>query len=401
MYELGEKELRALATVIESRQTFRYRGGEGGFCDRFEAALCRKVGVSHAVAVSSGTAALICGLVGIGIRPGDEVIVPAYTFMATALAVTAAGGIPIVADIDESLTLDPEDVERRISPHTRAIIAVHMNGRICDLAALDAVARRRGVALVEDACQAIGGSYRGECVGSIGEFGAFSFNHFKILSCGEGGALMTSRPEIYERGLIQHDGGCAFRDHAKGMTVPFFAGHNYRISEFQGAILLAQLERLDAILARLRARQAAMADALCAAPGLRLAPNRDPDGDCGTTLTLTFGSEAAARAFAARAAERAPDIGVLRPIDSGRHVYTNWEPIMRQRGAHTEELNPFRWAKRPIVYSDDMCSRSLDILARTVNLSVPYSKSVRATFAACRRMTAPTCARGASFEPAA
>jgi len=157
----------------------------------------------------NGTSAIYTSLVGLGVGPGDQVIVPAYTYMATALAVLAAGAIPVIADVDESLTLSPADVERRITAHTKAIIPVHMVGLPCDMARLMRIARKRKLLVVEDACQAVGGGFRGKKLGAIGHAGAYSFNFFKNITCGEGGAFVTNRKAVYDRGSVAVD-CCSF-----------------------------------------------------------------------------------------------------------------------------------------------------------------------------------------------
>ena len=192
MYEIVQDEIDAVTAVLRSGQLFRYRGGEGGQADTCEKRLVELCGCKYALVVTSGTAALICALVGLNIGPGDEVIVPAYTWLASAGAVLNVGAIPVLANVDESLTLDPADFERRIGPRTKAVIPVHMGGRPSNMDAIMDVAQRHGLHVVEDACQAIGGSYRGRRLGTIGAAGAFSFNQFKTISCGEGGALLTS-----------------------------------------------------------------------------------------------------------------------------------------------------------------------------------------------------------------
>ena len=158
MYIIGKEESDAVARVIESKQLFRYRGGEGGETDTFEKEWAAKIGSKYALAVTSGTAALIIGMVGMGVGPGDEVIVPAYTFMATALGPLAVGAVPIIADVNESLTIDPADIERKITPRTKAIIPVDMVGLPCDMDGVMDVAKRHGLKVLEDACQADGGS---------------------------------------------------------------------------------------------------------------------------------------------------------------------------------------------------------------------------------------------------
>lgn len=376
MYEIGKREIDAVAKVINGGMMFRYRGGEGGWCDRFEQAFAEKIGAKYALAVSSGTGALICALIAAGVKPADEVIVPAYTFMATPLAVLGVGAIPIIADVDESLALCPNSVEANLSRHTRAIIPVHMSGRPCDMAGLKRIAARRKLLIVEDACQAAGGSYRGRRLGSIGNAGGFSFNQFKIITAGEGGAMVTNDLTGYDKALIHHDGGCVFRKHADKVSTPFFAGSNFRISEITGAILFEQLKRLDGILNRLRARRAAMREELANAKAFRLSPCNEEAGDCGVSVPVIFETARQARVFLDRHGHKKP-FWMGSPIDSGRHVYTNWTPILKKHGAFHPSLDAFRNARRSISYSKDICRASLGILERTVSLSVPYDATLK------------------------
>lgn len=374
MYIIGSDEVEAVRRVIESGQLFRYRGAEGGETDQFEAEWGAAVGVKHTVAVTSGTAALICGLAGMGIGPGDEVIVPGYTFMATANAVLAVGAVPIIAEIDESLGIDAWDAERKITSRTKAIIPVHMCGLPANMDAVMAVAKKHGVKVLEDACQADGGSYRGRRLGSIGDAGAFSFNHFKIISCGEGGALTTDDDTIYYRALVHHDGGCAFRSHAAEVNVPFFAGSNFRINEILSAILRVQLTRLDGILGRLRAEKRLMTQELDGVSGLRFNPVNCVDGDCGVTLGLLFESAEESRGFAKRLNEAG--VGCASPYDSGIHCYWNWEPILSQSGSYHPMRDAYKQTAVKYEYSEDMCPRTRDILARTVYIGTSVNRSV-------------------------
>jgi dTDP-4-amino-4,6-dideoxygalactose transaminase len=369
VYAIGQEEIDAVARVIRSRQLFRYRGGEGGECDRFEKALCEHVGAGHAILVTSGTVALISGLVGLGIGPGDEVIVPAYTWLASPGAVLQAGAIPVLAEVDETLTLDPDDFERKIGPRVKAVMPVHMNGRPSNMERICAIARERGIAVIEDACQAVGGSYKGRRLATIGAVGAFSFNQFKVIACGEGGAVLTGDRRIYERALIHHDLGCGFRVHAGELKETVFLGNTYRASEVLGAIMNVQLGRLDGILQGLRERRDSVAAVLRASGApLRLTPSNDWAGDCGCGVGLIFESDARRKAVTARAAEIDARAALHSPIDSGLHVYTNWTPLLEQRGGHHPSANPFthpanRSCRRKI--RADACPRTLDILART------------------------------------
>ncbi len=386
MYELGTKEIAAVTKVLKEGQLFRYRGGEGGWCDRFETAFTERMGSKFGLVVSSGTGGLICALIAAGVGPGDEVIVPAYTFIATPLAVLAVGAIPIIGEIDESLSLCPKSVEANCNRYTRAIMPVHMTGRPCDMNALKRIARKRKLVIVEDACQAVGGSYRGKRLGSIGEAGGFSFNQFKIIGAGEGGAMITNDMTGYDKALVYHDGGCCFRQHADKVSTPFFAGHNIRVSEITGAFLLTQLGRLDGILKRLRARQAVMRAELAKATAFQLSPCNDIDGDCGTSVPLLFESPKAAAAFLKRCPSSAP-FWASCPRFTGRHVYDNWDPILNKNGAFHRKVDPYRvHAKRTITYSKTMCKASLEVLGRSVSLIVPYDLSMAEVRAAAKKL---------------
>ena len=381
MYEIGQAEIDAVARVIRGKQLFRYRGGEGGECDRFEKGLRELTGAEYAVFMGTGTVALIAGLVGLGIGPGAEVIVPAYTWLATPGAVLQAGAIPVLAEVDETLTLDPAAFERLITPRVKAVIPVHMAGRPCDMDRIGAIARAHDIAVVEDACQAVGGSYKGRRLGAIGAAGAFSFNQFKIITCGEGGLLLTSDRRVYERALIYHDLGCGFRGHAGTLQEPVFLGNTFRASEIMGAVMNVQLGRLDSILLRLRERRDWMAAVIRAADApLRLTPSNDWDGDCGCGLGLVFESRDRRQRVAARAVALDPRAGLSSPIDSGLHVYTNWSALLEQRGGHHPAVNPFQHPANTACRCEiraDSCPRTLDILARTgtIGLNVDLDRA--------------------------
>ncbi|MFH1567906.1 MAG: DegT/DnrJ/EryC1/StrS family aminotransferase, partial [Gemmatimonadota bacterium] len=319
MYRIGEAEVNRVRRLIESGRMFRY--GKGGECSQFERDWARYVGAKHARLSRSGTSALYTALVGLGVGPGDQVIVPAYTYMATALAVLGAGAIPVVADVDESLTLSPKDVERRLTPHTRAIIPVHMVGLPCDMARLMAVARQHDLLVLEDACQAVGGGYRDRKLGSIGHAGAFSFNFFKNISCGEGGIFVTSSPAVCDRGSVAVDCCSFYWNPEEDRPELQFAGHNFRASEFEGAILNVQLGRLEGILTRMREHKKQVLEAGKEA-GHRSIRNHSLDHECGSHAGFLFKTEAEARAFATGLQRQ--KVGAFLPMDTGRHVYTRW-----------------------------------------------------------------------------
>src|SRR5438045_1957727 len=174
--EVGDDELAALERVVRSRNLFRYYGvGEGpDEVAAFEREFAEHFGARHALCVNAGSSALICGLIGAGVRPGDEVIVPAYTWNATPNAVIAARAVPVLAEVDDSLTLDPEDVARKLTPRTKAILPVHMRGAPANMTALTALAAEHGLVVIEDVCQAAGATFAGQRLGTFGDAGAFS-----------------------------------------------------------------------------------------------------------------------------------------------------------------------------------------------------------------------------------
>ena len=383
MYRIGQEEIDAVRRVIESKLLFKVNTG-GREAMHAEEELCARFGAGHAILMTSGHAALTSALIAMGIGPGDQVIVPAYTYIATAMAVVAAGAIPVLAEVDDTLTLDPDDMEARITPATRAVIPVHIQGFPCRMDRIMEIARRHGLMVLEDACQADGGSFGGRRLGTIGDAGALSFNFYKVITCGEGGALLTSSREIFERALIYHDSSAVafFGNQMKDFTTPSFCGNEYRTNEIPAAILRVQLTRLDGILADLRRVKdgiLARLDGIASA-----APSHDPQGDCATTLALRFSTAAQADAVA-RAA------GGIRPINTDKHVYVNWAPILERRGALHPAMDPFRMeANRSIIpdYRKDMCPRTLDLLERTVYFSLTPDMSEEACTALADRIRA-------------
>lgn len=362
MHDIGIEEIQAVTKVIENKQFMRYRGGEGGFTETFEKNLCEKMNVKHALTTNSGTSALTAALAALEIGPGDEVIVPAYTWVASALAPVAVGAVPIMAEINETLTIDPEDIKKKITPYTKAIIPVHMRNLPCDMDAIMKIAEEHNLKVVEDACQAVGGMYKGRRLGAIGHVGAFSFNMFKNMTCGEGGALLTNNDKVYERALIFHDTGAYSRNYASEMTEPFFAGWNLRVSEIQGALLGVQLTKVDGFLDGLRERAKVMRSILSDSKTFTVAPHNDPASAAATSITFDTQE-------AAEAAEEKCGPTLLK--SAGRHIYTNWEPVMKQQVFH-EKMNPYKWANREIKYSGDMCPKTLDILSRSIAMDTSY-----------------------------
>jgi dTDP-4-amino-4,6-dideoxygalactose transaminase len=364
VYRIGQPETKRVERLLDSGEIFRY--GKGGECDLFEADWGKRLGGSHVRMTTSGTSSIYCALIGLNVGPGDSVIVPSCTYMATALAVVAVGAMPIIAEVDESITLSPEDFEQKIASHTKAVIPVHMWGLPCNMDAIMAVAEKNGVKVLEDACQAVGGGYEGRMLGSIGHAGAFSFNYFKNMTSGEGGAFASNDEAVFRRGSVATDCCSYYWNPEEHRPEEQFAGLNFRATEISGAILNAQLERIDEMLDRMRGHKRTLVK-VGEEAGLTSIINNSLDYECGTHVGFIFDSEEKARAFSGRLKEMTGR--AFLPIDTGRHVYTRWDPIMRRQGAHHPSLDPFNLPENKalnIEYSEDMCPKSLDILSRAV-----------------------------------
>ena len=366
---IGEEEKRELLEVIEAGYLFRYGSPENPAFKakvyKLEQEVARLVEVSHAVAVNSGTTALLVALSGLGVGPGDEVIVPGYTFIASISTIIYARAIPILAEVDRTLNLDPEDVRRKITPRTKAIMAVHMLGNPARLDELRAIADQHGLLLIEDCAQAFGASYRGKPVGSIGDAGIYSFNIFKIISAGDGGMVVTKDDTAYRRFFGLHDQGHApLRTGVEVGRRPF-VGLDFRMTELTAAVLLAQLRKLDTILSHLRTNKRRFKDAIADLPGLEFREITSPEGECATLLTVILPSEEVARKIAKA-------LGSKVVADSGWHVYSNMEQILEKRTI-TAEGCPFTcpyYKGGEVKYWKGMLPQTDDLLSRAINISI-------------------------------
>ncbi|MCC9075752.1 DegT/DnrJ/EryC1/StrS family aminotransferase [Litorilinea aerophila] len=370
---IDQEEEEAVLEVLRSKRLFRYYGpgDTPSKVEALEQAFAQFMGVRYSVAVTSGTAALTCGLHGIGVGPGDEVIVPAYTWIASAAAVVSAGAIPIVAEVDDTLLLDPADVEAKITPYTRAIMPVHMRGAPCPMDEILAIARKHNLQVIEDTAQADGASYRGQRLGTFGDVGCFSLQFNKIITSGEGGMVVTNDQEVWKRALMYHD---VIAPQRAGIpTEELLCGTNYRMPELLGAVGLVQLRRLDGLLAAMRARkqmiQAGMAD-VARRKGITFRRLTDPEGDAAIALIFFVDTpETAQRVAKALQAENIGASTLYHPDHLDYHVYAHWVPILEQR-TWTPSGGPWRNARREIRYHKDMCPRSLELLGRAVHLNV-------------------------------
>lgn len=351
---LGKEEIDAVKEVLRAKSMYRFYGPHflnvtGGL----EEDLGRYIGRDHALAVTSGTAALHTALVGLGARQGDEVVIPTYGWVACPDAVVATGATPVLADVDDSLTLDPKDVERKITSRTKAIMAVHIRGTPCDLDSLSRVAKRYGVPLLEDVAQAAGASYHGRKLGSYGMVSSYSFQLNKMISAGEGGAVLTDDKETYERCLMFHDIGTPYRSWDKKglrLSVAPFPGLNYRMNEVSAAILREQLKKMDWIIKGIRKNKRRIKRGIAKVPGITFRRLNDAEGEAG--ISLVFFVETPEKAVAFKKALIAENIWtpsggypavVYDPKSFDGHVFMHWGHIFngieRVKGRYQQSLD--------------------------------------------------------------
>jgi dTDP-4-amino-4,6-dideoxygalactose transaminase len=368
---IGQEEIEEVLEVLKSGYLLRYsKPGNPRFQAKvytLEQEVARRCGVSYAVGVNSGTSALLTALAGLGIGPGDEVIVPGYTFVASISAIIYARAVPVLAEVDRTLNLDPQDVERRVTPRTKAIMVVHMLGAPARMDELLDIAQRHNLLLIEDVAQAFGGTYRGRALGSIGHTGAFSFNGYKTITAGDGGMLVTDDEETYRRCFAFHDQGHLPNRQGVEVGSRSIIGLDFRLTELQAAVLLAQLRKLDGMLTHLRSNKQLYKSLLAATPGLEFRELADPEGDIATLLVVFLPTPEIARRVA-------NELGSKVVADSGWHVYGNMEHILNQQTV-TPEGCPFRC---PIYlerggearYQKGMLPQTDDLLARAINISI-------------------------------
>ena len=361
-YVLGAEEKKELLDVIDNGALFRYgTPGVDGFQGKvatFEKEMAEQLGHKYVVATNAGTSSLMACLAALGIGMGDEVIVPGYTFIASISTIVMMNAIPVLAEIDDSLTIDPDKIEALITPKTKAIMPVHMLGNPCKMDKIMVIAKKHNLAVIEDCCQAVGASYKGKACGTIGDMGAYSLNVFKTITTGDGGFVGCSDENLYERAFGFHDQG--HKPSRMGVEVGnrSIVGMNMRMNELSGAVAVAQGRKLPGVLTTLRQKKALLKSQLQGIPGVGFRTIND-EGECGTLLTLLFETKEMAAAFCEKA-------GTSVIARSGWHVYNNMEQILDKKT--WTNAHPFHETDR--IYAKHMLPVTDDILERAVNISV-------------------------------
>ena len=371
----GEEEKQQVLEVLNSGVLFRYEFAEKRLgvwkVAEFEKAFAAYTGTGYAQAVTSRTAALKVALAALGVGPGDEVITQCFTFVATWEAILDCGAIPVFAEIDMTLNLDPVDLEKKITAKTKAIIPVHMMGAQARIEAIKAIAGRHGIPVIEDTAQAAGGQLHGRHLGSFGAIGTFSFDAVKTMTTGEGGMCITSDETLWRRMSEYQDHG---HDHipnpgGRGGESRPFIGFNYRMMEIQGAIGLAQLANLNGIVAAQQKNKQFFREAVSILPGVSFREILDPAGDSATFLTFLLPDKGKAQAV--NAILRQEGAGAIQWAENNWHYYPRWEHLLEGK-TYCHGGWPFQaHGKRRVVYDPQALPASAAIMERALTYQVP------------------------------
>lgn len=369
---LSDEERAEVLEVLESRSLFRYYGPDlKRKVEGFEDAICEAFGTKHAVATSSGTAGLRTALAALGVGCGDEVIVPAFTFIATVNAVVASGAVPIFAEIDDTLNLDPADLDSKVTPRTAAVMPVHLENAACDMEKVLEVTRRANLPVVEDTAQSMGATYRGKSLGTFGDLGVFSLQLEKNVTAGEGGVVITDDDRLYLRAArYQDQGGQFVTSHGKtrgdDLDQPF-AGENLRMTEIAGAIAGVQLKKLPRIIESMRKNKSDILKSIGTIPGMVRRRIPDPAGDGSSSITWFLPEARIARRFVkALLAEGIPSAQIY----DGKPVYA--APSILAKRTASGKGGPWNCAEHPttVEYQMGMCPRTEDLVSRSVTVGV-------------------------------
>lgn len=362
----GDDEKKELAEVIESGNPFRHPGGKVA---HFEKEYAQHLGVKYALGVTSGTTALYAAMAALEIGPGDEVILPAWTWYADYDVIVLSGALPVFAEIDDSFNIDPNDIERHITPRTKAIVACHLQGCPCDMDPIMAIARKHRIRVLEDCAQCAGGKYKGKYVGTIGDIGINSFQLSKTITSGEGGAVTTNDPILYERAYRFHDVGHLGRSFYESIgngVLAAMAACNFRMSELTAAVLRAQLRKLETICQAVRSKWRKVREGIAGLPELKLRKTPDVDGDIGVAVFIDMGTRQRRDQFLR--ALRAEGISASGPAGS---VILPIDPRVEHKRTIHPEWPSFRSARgQQIRYGAECCPRTIDIINRYAGVPI-------------------------------
>ena len=335
----GPEERKEVNDVLETGILMRYGfdGPRKGIwkAKELEEAICETFGCKNAQLVSSGTAALTTAMSALGIGYGDEVILPSFTFVASFEAVLSVGAVPVLVDVDDTLTLSPKAVKHAITTKTKCIMPVHMCGSMADMDELQAICKEHKLILLEDACQSIGGTYKGKKLGTIGDAGTFSFDFVKTITCAEGGVVMTNNEDIYLKSDGYTDHGHDHKGADRGADLHPFIGYNFRISELHAAVGLAQIKKLDNFLAIQKKNHTALKIALASIPEVSFRRIPDESGDSCSFLSWFLPTEEATKAVVAELKTQNILAGNFYWFVNNWHYISKWDHLKNSTTLNT------------------------------------------------------------------
>src|SRR5215218_706382 len=335
-----------------------------------EQEICKRFGSMHAHLLSSGTAALTTAMAALGIGSGDEVIMPSFTFVASFEAVLSVGAIPVLVDVDETLTLDPAAVRKAITQKTKCVMPVHMCGSMADMNALVAICKEHSLLLLEDACQSIGASYKGKSLGTIGNAGTFSFDFVKTMTCGEGGVILTNNEDVYVKCDVYTDHGHDHKGVDRGADLHPFLGYNFRISELHAAVGLAQIRRVDEFLSIQKKNHAALKNILSQIPEVSFRQVPDEQGDSCTFLSWFLPTEEITRNVVNELKAQGILAGNFYWFDNNWHYIRKWDHLKNNGFLNNQSELLQQQLKK---YQDDPFAKSDAIMSRCISTAISLS----------------------------
>lgn len=367
----GEEEKKEILDVLDTGVLFRYEFGDqrkGTYkVKEFEEKFASYCGAMYGQAVTSGTAALKVALTALGVGPGDEVITQGFTFVATWEAILDIGAIPVFTEVDQTLNMDPDDLEKKISAKTKCIIPVHMLGSQARIQEIVTIAKKHSIVVLEDTAQAAGARINGQHLGTFGNCGTFSFDSVKTMTTGEGGMIITNDEKLMRDMSEYQDHG---HDHAvnpggRGGEGRRFIGFNYRMMELQGAIGLAQLAKLDSMIVSQKRNKSVLKEAASVIPGVSFRELVDEGGDSATFFS--FFLESSEQCKRVNDVLNENGVGAINFGENSWHFYPKWEHLLNG-STLADSGYPFKDCdgRRRVVYDPEFLPKSAELMSRTL-----------------------------------
>jgi 8-amino-3,8-dideoxy-alpha-D-manno-octulosonate transaminase len=385
----GAEERKEINDVLETGILFRYNHDDlrnGHWKAReFEAEIAKFNGVKYAHCVSSGSTAVATAMAACGIGAGDEVIVPPFTYIATVEGALLGGALPVFAEIDDTLCLSPEGIRKAITPKTKAVVLVHMCGSMARIEEIVQICKEHNLLLIEDTAQALGASYKGKAAGTFGQMGCFSFDFFKIITCGEGGAIITNDERLYHLAEQFSDHGHDHIGNNRGMEKHPIIGFNYRIGEINAAIGLAQIRKINFILEKQRKHKATLQASLAKFPQVSFRHIPDPAGDAATFMDFFLPDETTTRAVLQALKDEGVGnfTGIQYWWDNQYHYIRNWEHI---RALKTPMKTVAHLLGTPQNYETLQLPQSDNLISRLISLVVKVAWTEEQLHQLCQKI---------------